>query len=142
MNLNKIIIITPGCPWLKVFINVGLIVVPMHFSGFFHAKQTIIRWIWTCQNFGCHFLGQSLLLSTTILNDYYFLVIIIVSAKASYDMWWKFYFMPITNLWSRLIVHFISEFFHVIITLIRMTSEIGIHTLFLLILYCNRISKL
>ena len=46
----------------------------------------------------------------------YFLLILIVSAKAFHDMWQKFYFAPITNVWSRLVVRFNSEFFHVMFT--------------------------
>jgi len=46
----------------------------------------------------------------------YFLVILIDSAKAFHNMQWKFYFVPITNVWSRIVVHFNSEFFHMMFT--------------------------
>jgi len=42
--------------------------IPMHFSSFSWVVS-ILWWILRYVNFGCHFLGQSLLLNTIILNN-------------------------------------------------------------------------
>jgi len=48
-----------------------IIDIPMHFSGFFCIKATL-RWILDVSKFWTPFFsGQSLLLSTTVLNDIY-----------------------------------------------------------------------
>jgi len=45
-----------------------IIAVPMHFSQFYHVKS-ILRWVLETRKFWMPSLGQSLLLSTIILND-------------------------------------------------------------------------
>jgi len=55
--------------WMNLHRNNSIINVPIHFSRFFCIKPTL-RWILNLPKFWMPFFsGQSLLLSTTILND-------------------------------------------------------------------------
>ena len=55
---------------IHIFRYIVIIAVPIHFSLFYQVKS-ILRCTWVLRhvNFGCHFLGQSLLMSTIVLKD-------------------------------------------------------------------------
>jgi len=62
--------------------------IPIHFSWFFHVKP-ILRWILEMPKFQAPFLGQSLLLSITVLNDIKHIAVIIMIYVNYMILWYK-----------------------------------------------------